>query len=488
MTPETHEEPEPQPPRRDLAGLVGSATDWLRSLPRQVSRIRLRDALGSPWAVGLIAAAWAAGIGLAVAALVMALVWIATPGSGLSVADAMRVAGLLWSVAHGTAVTIGPVTYSLLPWGLAVVPLVLLGYAGGWAARRARVRSVLDLLTLVSMAVFAYSAISFVVAATTSRPDSSVSPLLAALHALILSALAFTWGAWRSSRDALNEAVPAWIVVCLRAGGVGALTILGAGAVGAGAALFVRVDDAITMAQSLAAGVWGGLALLLLGLAYVPVVIVWSSAYLLGAGFTIGPAVAVSPFIPVTAPTQLPPFPLLAAVPQSGTPLAWALPVVGVVAGVLAGLMVVRSAKGSTRLSRLGLAAGAAVVSSATLMLLAVLSDGALGDVRLAHLGPSPTMVGLLTFGLVLVGAVPSAVLPRGPKAPVLVVAHDPAVAEDLEPVVEAPASPSDSMVPGDSMVLGDGQQAQGGMMAADGNARHDTVQITIDEQIVRGP
>ena len=477
MTPETHEEPEPQSRRRDVPGFVSATAVWLRQLPRQVTRIRPRDALGSPWSIGPIAAAWAAGIGLAVAALVMALVWIATPGSGLSVADAMRVAGLLWSVAHGTAVTIGPVTYSLLPWGLAVVPLLLLGYAGGWAARRARIGSVTELVALVSTGVATYTVIGFVVAAATTRPDSSVSPLLAALHAMTLSAVAFTWGAWRWSREVLNEAVPAWTVVSLRAGGVGALTIVGAGAIAAGAALFVRVDDAITMAQSLAAGVWGGLALLLLGLAYVPVAIVWSSAYLIGAGFTIGPAVAVSPFIPVTAPTQLPPFPLLAAVPQSGTPLAWALPVVGVVAGVLAGLMVARCAKDAPRLSRLGLAAGASVVSAAALMLLAVLSDGALGDVRLAHLGPSPTTVGLLTFGLVLVGAVPSAVLPRGPKAPVLVVAHDPIATQDLlEPM--APEATEESP---DGMMSPETYTTQS-------NASRDTEQILIDEQTVKGP
>jgi len=480
MTPETHDEPEPQSRRRGVDGLLDSARDGLRNLLGRLRRISPREVLASPLAVGAIAAAWAAGIGLAIAALVMALVWIATPGSGLSAVDAMRVAGLLWSVAQGTAVAIGPVTYSLLPWGLAVVPLVLLGYAGGWAARRARVGSLSDLLALLGAGLATYTVIAYVVATATTRPDSSVSPVLAGLHALILSALAFTWGAWRASRHVLTEAVPAWLVVSLRAGGVGALTILGAGAIAAGAALFVRVDDAITMAQSLAAGVWGGLALLLLGLAYVPVAIVWASAYLLGAGFTIGPAVAVSPFIPVTAPTQLPPFPLLAAVPQSGTPLAWALPVVGVVAGVLAGLMVARCAKEAPRLARLGLAAGAAVVSAATLMLLATLSDGALGDVRLAHLGPSPTTVGVLTFGLVLLGAAPSAVLPRGPKAPMLVVAQDPDHGQDLAgPMPQEPLEPT--------MPEADAGEPNG-MMAMQSNASHDTVQIMIDDQPVKGP
>jgi peptidoglycan/LPS O-acetylase OafA/YrhL len=129
----------------------------------------------------------------------------------------------------------------------------------------------------------------------------------------------------------------------------------------------------------------------------------------MGAGVVIGPAVTVSPFVAVTAPAQLPPFPLLAALPQGATPLAWALPLTGVVAGVLAGLVIARQARREPRLVRLALAAGAAVVAGTLLALAAFLAAGSLGDLRLAYLGPIPVTVGILGAVLVVLGAAPSA-------------------------------------------------------------------------------
>jgi hypothetical protein len=422
-----------------------------RTLVLRLRSVRVADAGRSAWVIGPLGALWAAGIGLAIAVLSLVLVWVATPGSGLSLTASIRVAGLLWGVAHGAPVAIGAVTYSLLPWGLALVPVLLLGYAGGWSARRASVSSVRDLVVLVGSAVTTYAMVAGVVAQFSARPESSISLSWAVAQAAALAVLAFGWGAWRASRGAIAGMVPWWLTVSLRTGGIGALAVLGFGAVGAAAAMIVRVDDSITMAQSLHAGVWGGLALLLLGIAYVPVAIVWSSAYLVGAGFIIGPGVAVSPFIPVTSPTQLPPFPMLAAVPQSATPLAWALPVAGVVAGVLVGLAIARSCRQEARLTRLVLAFAAAAVSGVALMVVTFLANGALGDVRLAHLGPSASTVGVLVFVLILLGAVPSAVAPSPPAKPQLAVAEAHDVATTSEGAVMADGDSSDREAAQDS-------------------------------------
>jgi hypothetical protein len=65
------------------------------------------------------------------------------------------------------------------------------------------------------------------------------------------------------------------------------------------------------------------------------------------------------------------------------------------------------------------------------MLALCYLADGALGDVRLAHLGPTPTTVAVLAFVLVSLGAVPSAVAPRPTAKPDLAVATPPVA--DLE-------------------------------------------------------
>ncbi len=379
---------------------------------------------------------WAGGIGLAIAVVPLLLVWMTTVDSGLGGLDALRNAGLLWVVAHGVPVTLSGVTLSLVPWGLALIPLLLTASAGRWAARSGRAESVRDVAVLTGVAALAYAAVVGGMAQVTGQ--AVVQPASAALHGLVLGLLGFGFGAVRGSELELHRLLPAWLLVCLRAGLVGAAAAIGLGAVAAAVGLLVRLDDAVTMAQSLEPGVWGGLALLMLGLAYVPVFVIWATAYVLGAGVVVGPAVVVSPFLTVAAPTQLPPFPLLAALPQTASPLAWALPVVGIVAGVLAGLVIGRRARSEARLVRLALALGAAAVAGTVLGLLALLASGSLGDLRLAWVGPSATTVGVLAFVLMTLGAVPGAVAPSPPARPNLAPVHGGAT-DEPGPPTDAP-------------------------------------------------
>lgn len=413
----------------------------VKGLPRRLRSSSPGQLTRSPWAVGPLAALWAAGIGLALAIVPMLIVWIANPASGLTWPEALRVGGLIWVVAQGTAVAIGPVTYSLVPWGLAIIPILLLGYAGGWAARRSAAGSVRDVAVIVGTAVATYSVIVGVVASNTARPTSFTPVWDAVVHGAVLALVSVGWGALRASSVSARDLMPALFIVVLRAGLAGGLAIVGAGALAAGVALTVKVDDAVTMAQSLHAGLWGGLGLLIVGLAFVPTMVVWATAYVLGAGFAIGPGVVVSPFVAVTAPTVLPPFPMLASIPQTASPAAWALPALGVVAGVVSGLMVSRQARTEARLTRLALALGAAAVVGALLFVLAFLTDGALGDVRLAHLGPSPTTVGVLAFVLATIGAVPSALVGRPPEKPQLAVAVVEPADEEIAPLDESTGS-----------------------------------------------
>lgn len=388
----------------------------------------------SPWLLGPLAAAWAAGLVFVIAAIPLLGIWMATPQSGLTWLESLHAAGLLAAIAHGTPIAVGGVTYSLLPWGLAVVPVVLMICAGGWAARVSRARTVRDVAITVITASLTYAALVGVIAQFGMRADARISTIDAVVHAFVLGLLAFGVGSVRGSDLDAVALVPSWASVTIRAGLVGALVLLGTGAIALAVALTVRFDDAVTLTQSLHPGFWGGLALLLLGIAYTPILIVWSTAYVIGAGAMIGPAVTVSPFVTSTAPTQLPPFPLLAAVPQSASPLAWALPVVGVVAGVAAGIVIARRARTETRLTRVVIALGAASVAAVVLFALAYLSTGSLGDLRLANLGPSPATVAVLVFVLVTLGAVPSAMVTSSPAPARLVVAESiPAEREDAD-------------------------------------------------------
>ena len=416
IPPSTEREATSRRARTDGVRLAGRVRERLARLPT-----RLRgDGRRPVWLVAPLAAGWAAIIGLGIAALPAVVVWMTTPQSGLTWLESLRVSGLLWLVADGAPISLAGTVYSLLPWGLAIVPVLLLGYAGGWASRRSRVDTLGGVALLVGLGTVTYALVAAGLAAWTHGPVDGVSPLDAFVMAGLLAAVAFGWGAIRSADVDVVARVPDWAVVIVRSGLVGVLAILGLGAFAATAALLVHVDDAVTMAQSLHAGLGGGLGLLVAGIAYVPVMVVWAASYVVGAGVVIGPAVTVSPFIPVTAPTQLPPFPMLAALPQTASPLAWALPLAGILAGVLVGLAVARHARHESRLLRLALAVGAAAVSALVMLLLAALASGSLGDLRLAHVGPSPTTVAVLTGLLVLLGAVPSAVAVPSTDRPAL--------------------------------------------------------------------
>ena len=138
----------------------------------------------------------------------------------------------------------------------------------------------------------------------------------------------------------------------------------------------------------------------------------WSAAYIVGAGFSIGPDVTVSPFIPVTAPTQLPPFPPLVAIPETAGALVWLLPLVVIVIGVLWGVGISKSLGKESALIRLVIGFAVAFVGAVIFSGLALISLGNLGDVRLVSLGPDPLLSASLFWILLAVGITPTAVLP----------------------------------------------------------------------------
>ncbi len=429
---------EGQPPRR--TPVVSRLRQSGRASARTIGRLGRVGSARQPWLNGVVGALWAAFIGLGLAALPMLVMWMSSPQSGLTWVESLRLSGLIWVVSHGAPVTIAGVTVTLIPWGLAVIPLLLLGYAGGWAARRCDVDTPRAAAQLVLAGAAAYAVVAGTLAVLTSRAAASVSVPAALGFGFLVALLALGFGTLRASRADWTDFVPRLLLVVVRAGAVGAVALMGLGALAATLSLMLHIDDAVTMAQSLAGGLGGGLGLLALGVAYVPVVAMWGTAYVMGAGVVIGPGVTISPFVAVTAPTQLPPFPLLAALPQGATPLAWALPLTGVAAGVLAGLVIARRARRESRLVRLALATGAAAVAGALLALGAFLASGSLGDLRLAFLGPVPATVGILGAVLIVLGAAPSAAAAAPSDRRRLTVANvDPGAPEASSVIVDTP-------------------------------------------------
>jgi Family of unknown function (DUF6350) len=189
-------------------------------------------------------------------------------------------------------------------------------------------------------------------------------------------------------------------------GVTGSLAALAAaGALIAGVSLAVHLHEAVTLEDNLAPGIIGMLLLLLLQLGYLPNAIIWAVAFALGPGFAFGSATVVAPT--GSALTQLPAFPMLAALPpglHAAMP-GWLGPCVlatPYLAGAVGGLLLVRvsgaPARGTLSLDAAplrGLVCGG--VCGCILGVLAAVSGGPLGDGRLAAVGPSAWQVGVVS-------------------------------------------------------------------------------------------
>ena len=190
--------------------------------------------------------------------------------------------------------------------------------------------------------------------------------------------------------------------VVAAAGAAGAVLLAGA-ALLAAAALAAHASDAAALARPAKAGAVGGFGLLLLQASLAPNAVIWSGAYLLGPGFSIGAGTLVSPGRAHLG--DVPALPMLAALPSGGGPwpvhLLYLLPVA---AGVVGGVVLLRrlaTPPGPLRAARL--AAGAGLAAGALVGIAAALSGGPVTSGRLATVGPSAWNNGLTAA--LLVGA-----------------------------------------------------------------------------------
>lgn len=416
VPPQAEDEPSPPPRRRPSP----------REAVRGVAGL-LASAARRPLAVGPLAALLAALAGLAVLTIPALLVWMTAAGVG--VVGVARLGVSTWVVAHGVPAVVDGVTISLLPWGLLLVPALALAVVGRWASRVCAADDARSRTVLLSSAALLYGGLVALAAAW-----AGLSVLGALLRGTALAGVVL---ALVVVGPIVRARMPSWLATPLRAGAVALVGLLGVGAVLATAGLILRFDDAVAMLQALDAGVAGGLVIALLGIAFVPVLAVWGTSYALGAGVLVGPDVVISPLLQSATPTQLPPFPLLAALPATATPFAWALPVLGVAAGALAGLVIARSAREEPRLNRAVLAVAAAGLAALGMLVLALLASGSVGEDRLSDLGPPAAMVAMLAFVLVVIGAVPASVVTTPAGKPRLAVAAPDASADPDGPPEE---------------------------------------------------
>ncbi|MEV0000150.1 DUF6350 family protein [Streptomyces sp. NPDC050848] len=348
----------------------------------------------------------AAGLGLGALAVLVTAAWISSPYPDSGPGEALHTAAGLWLLAHGVDL----IRTETLMGGhapLGVAPLLLMALPVWLVHRTAR-----DTLEPYVEESTARAGLSVGGGAGTTAAMAALTAvcggyLLVAAGVVLYTASGplpadlLTAGLWLPATVAASAGLGAWTAagrplprqehaaVALRSVAPALVALLAGGAAVFGASLVWHAGAAQESFAGLA-GEWSGrVSVLLLAAALVPNAAVWGASYGLGPGFAIGTGASATP-LGLTGTTAAPPFPLLAALPGEGPGgwAHWATATVPLVAAVILGVGVGRSARAWTgKEAALTALIGAWVCGAAT-ALLAGAAGGPLGSGRLSAFGP----------------------------------------------------------------------------------------------------
>jgi hypothetical protein len=343
-----------------------------------------------PWPLAALGGgAVAAVAGALLVAGVMLVAWFSA--IAIPLATMLDFAAQVWLLAHGGVVVIGADQLTLVPLGLTVGAAALCSSAGRFAyrqGRQARTGDLTDaarrtlLLGSIGQVAAGYTVFAIVLAGVVSGPALAWRP---ALGAVVVSAAGSAVGACRAA--AFRPLIPDWLRRGLRgavAGGLGLVVVAG---VVLATAVVLGEPRVEALEESLGLHAGGVVVWSVALLAYLPNLLAWALAWVLGAGFTVGTGSLVS--LSGTQLGMLPALPVLGALPPVGAADPWLLSwlAAGVAVGALAGFVAVRGGR-TGPLGALAAGAAAGLLVGVVHLGWAVVSRGGLGSLRLVGLGP----------------------------------------------------------------------------------------------------
>jgi hypothetical protein len=276
-------------------------------------------------------------------------------------------------------------------------------------ARVVRPRSLPELTRAVIPYALVYGLLAAIVAGLIGSDEVRPEARTAFLAATGIAFVGGGFGLLRASgllADAVQR-VPRVVRDIAAAAGAAVGTMLVVSGVLTALLLAIGFPDAVEMFRALDAGWAGAPLLVLLTVAFVPNLVMWTAAFSTGVGFPLGASGAVSP--QGVEYGALPVFPPLAALPPEGQPGWWGFIVLvaPLLAGYAAGVVVVRRLDGVPAEHLAARAAAGGAVAGALLGAMSGLSAGSAGDGALTGLGPIGWQVGLVAaLEIALVAAV----------------------------------------------------------------------------------
>lgn len=369
---------------------------------------------GAPrWVAGVLAALQGALLSWLVVVVPSVAAFVATSADpandGVPWVRAVGVGSAVWLLAHGGPVAVAGTSVGLVPLGLTALAM----YTCHASARRSGTVS----WSAAAAGVATYTLVVAGMAALTPAARGSLGR--AAFGGLLVGAVGLGTGLmrkgeaprWSGLAEPVWRRLPAVVRAALGTGALGAALLAVVSSLVTGGWLLDGRTQVAAVVGGLNLDLIGGVVLAVVQLGYLPNVVVWALAWLSGAGFSVG---AGSRFAPdAVVPGPLPAVPLLGmlpATPVRGAPAAM-LPLVLVLVGVLAGLLLQRrwSARRwwepAAAAGLLALVVGAAVTAAVTA------ASGAAGPGRMVDVGAEGWAVGLRVGLDVWVGAAVAATL-----------------------------------------------------------------------------
>lgn len=368
---------------------------------------RRPDGPPSPaWLPGLLAGLQGALLSLLVVVLPAVTAYVVTSADPANASVAWtrstEVGAGLWLLGHGVPLGLGGNVVSLMPLGITCLALFTC-YA---SARRSADATTVSLVAGIG----GYTAVTVVLALVMRATIADVA--LAVIGGAAVSATGLATGlARRPEAPRVRDLTrPLWsrVIAPIRTGAAAGILAL-CSMVAASAAVSVvwvlagraTINDIIRV---LDLDVVGGGVLALAELAYVPNVVLWALAWLVGPGFRVGTGTSFSTADVVSGP--MPAVPLLGALPQpgSGGGLLVAAPLLLVLVGALAGWWLHRRLPSGRAVDPLVAGAAAALAAGLAAAALMVLASGGIGPGRMGDVGASPFAVGAQAGAGVLIG------------------------------------------------------------------------------------
>lgn len=327
----------------------------------------------------------------------IALFGWASAGSGSgNTGDALRGATLLWLSAHHVSLDLSFATtqavgsFSLLPIGLLIIPILTLRGSGLRLAREVK-GARMDVLVLATLMLgFAYAvivtAVALVVDTSAVRPRFLEAFGFGLVLALLAGGSRIVRFSWSDRALRLLRYLRAVTLLLVVPASVLVLT-----------SLVLNFDQVLDIIAVLRLGVVSMVFVVIIALVYLPNAVLWAIAYSSGIGFGFGTGSLLSPW--QSTLEAVPTFPLFAALPASPPDWAPILPLLVLLAMIVVSAAIYRSTDDvlGDAVRLLGAVAILALVAT-------WLSGGSLIGGGLGSVGPSLWKFPLAMLGYAAVG------------------------------------------------------------------------------------